>query len=73
MQTITEPHQPELLGSEEMRTILDIGRSAFYELARRDALPVPTISVGRRLMFSRRAVEEVLNRRHDDLQDDASE
>lgn len=64
MQTFTTPQRPELLGSEEMREILGIGRSGFYELARRDALPVPTIRVGKRLMFSRRAVEEMLNRRH---------
>ena len=63
METLTTPRRPELLDSEEMRTILGIGRSGFYELARRDALPVPTIRVGKRLMFSRRAGEEMLDRR----------
>lgn len=64
MQALTEPRQPELLGAEEMRTTLGIGRSSFYSLARADALPVPTLRIGKRLMFSRRAVEEMLNRRH---------
>lgn len=61
-----EPRGPELLDAQEMRARLGIGRSAFYDLARRDALPVPTIRVGKRLMFSRRAVEAMLNRSHDD-------
>jgi predicted DNA-binding transcriptional regulator AlpA len=66
MQTVSEPHRPELVPAEEMRAILGIGRSAFYNLARRDELPVPTVRVGKRLMFSRRAVEELLNRRRGD-------
>ncbi|MDQ3524157.1 MAG: helix-turn-helix domain-containing protein [Chloroflexota bacterium] len=69
MQTTTEPRQPELLSADEMRAILGIGRSAFYDLARKDELPVPTLRIGRRLMFSRRQVEAVLNRRHDDSMD----
>ncbi len=72
-QTITEPRQPELLGAEEMRGIMGIGRSAFYDLAKRDQLPVPTLRLGRRVMFSRRAVEEVLNRRHGEPMNDAPE
>ncbi len=72
-QTITEPRQPELLGAEEMRAILGIGRSAFYDLAKRDQLPVPTLRLGRRVMFSRRAVEEVLNRRHGEPMNGAPE
>ncbi len=52
------------LSAEETRTILGVGRSSFYELARRDVLPVPTIRVGRSMRFSRAAVEELLSRRH---------
>jgi predicted DNA-binding transcriptional regulator AlpA len=73
MRKATEPRQPELLGAEEMRVVLGIGRSSFYDLARRDALPVPTIRVGKRIMFSRRAVEELLNRRHGDSPDSVFE
>lgn len=73
METSTEPRQPELSGAEEMRSILGIGRSAFYDNARKDALPVPTLHVGKRLMFSRRAVEAMLDRRHSDPMGDHSE
>ncbi len=69
METLTTTRRPELLGAEEMRAILGIGRSAFYALARRDALPVPAIRVGKRLMFSRRAVEAMLNRSHHGMPD----
>ncbi len=65
MPTISEPRQPELLSAEEMRQVLGVGRSAFYELARKNVLPVPTIRVGKRLMFSRRAVEAMLDRQQD--------
>ena len=63
---MTETHLPELLRSEETRVILGLGRSAFYELARRDALPIPTIRLGRRFMFSRRALEALLNKQQPD-------
>ena len=39
---------------------LGIGRGLAYELARRDALPVPVISLGRRLVVSREALDRVL-------------
>lgn len=69
MQTTSEPRQPELLDAKEMQRILGVGRSTFYSLARRDALPVPVIRVGKRMVFSRRAVEDLLNRRHGEPQD----
>lgn len=58
-------HEPRVLSAEETRRILGVGRSTFYQLAKRDALPVPTIRVGRALKFSRAAVEELLGRRHE--------
>jgi predicted DNA-binding transcriptional regulator AlpA len=36
-----------------------------YELARLDQLPVPTIRIGRRVVVSRRAVEDLLNKSKD--------
>ena len=63
--TETEPRRPELIGAEEMRRILGVGRTAFYDLAGRDALPVPTFRIGKRFMFSRRQVEAMLDRQHD--------
>lgn len=35
-----------------------------YELAQADDLPVPVIRVGRQLRFSRRVVEDLLSRTH---------
>ncbi len=58
--------EPETMGSEECRRVLDIGRSTFFELARRDQLPVPTIRVGKQFRFSRRAVEAMLDGRKTD-------
>jgi len=64
---ITEPGQAATMGAEEFRVeVLGISRTAFYQAAKRDALPVPVIRVGRRLLFSRRLVEALLNRRHGD-------
>ena len=46
--------------------ILGISRPTAYELARRDALPVPVIRLGNRMVVSKRALEELLNARKDD-------
>lgn len=46
--------------------ILGICRPTAYELARRDALPVPVIRLGNRMVVSKRALEELLNARKDD-------
>lgn len=45
---------------EEVGKRLGIGRSLVYDLARRDALPVPVIRLGRRLVVSRVALERLL-------------
>ena len=37
-----------------------IARSTAYELAKRDALPVPVIRLGRRLVVSREVMERLL-------------
>jgi excisionase family DNA binding protein len=44
----------------EVATMLGIPRSTAYDLARRDALPVPVLRLGRRVMVSRAALEAVL-------------
>lgn len=56
--------EPQFLTLDELRTILGIGRTVAYELARHDKLPVPTIRVGRRMLFSRVALDAVLHRQH---------
>ncbi len=52
---------------ETVGKMLGISRPVAYELARRDQLPVPVIRLGRRMVVSKRALEEVLTaRKHDD-------
>ena len=45
----------------EIAKILGISRGLAYDLARRDALPVPVIKLGRRMVLSRKAVERLLS------------
>lgn len=44
----------------EFARVMDISRGLAYDLARRDALPIPRIKCGRRLIVSRKAVEALL-------------
>lgn len=44
----------------EFARACSISRALAYDLARRDALPVPVIRLGRRLVLSRKAVEALL-------------
>ena len=63
-QEVREPRQAATMGAEEFRVkVLGMSRTAFYAAAKRDALPVPVIRAGRRLLFSRRAIEALLNGR----------
>ncbi len=41
--------------------MLGISRPVGYELARRNALPVPVIRMGNRMVVSKRALDAVLN------------
>ncbi len=41
--------------------MLGISRPVGYDLARRNALPVPVIRMGNRMVVSKRALEAVLN------------
>lgn len=54
----TEQPEPDLMTANELRELLRIGRTRFFELASKDALPIPTLRVGRQLRFSRRAYEQ---------------
>ena len=49
---------------QELFQRIGLGATAGYDLARRDALPVPVIRVGRQLYYSRRAFDDLLNRQH---------
>lgn len=60
----------ETLNIEAVGKVLGISRAVAYELARKDQLPVPIIRLGRRIVVSKRALEEVLSARKE--QDDAA-
>ena len=45
---------------EEVAATYGIARSTAYDLAKRNALPVPVIRLGRRLVVSREPVDRVL-------------
>ena len=47
----------------EVAKALGISRGLAYDLARRDALPVPIIKLGRRMVLSRKAIEALLEGR----------
>ncbi len=53
----------QTLNIEDVARRLGINRTTAYELARRDQLPIPTIRIGRRLVVSRSALDDLLNRR----------
>lgn len=56
----------ETLSLEAAGKKLGIGRGLMYQLAREDALPVPVIRIGRRMVISRRAIDDLLNKRKAD-------
>jgi predicted DNA-binding transcriptional regulator AlpA len=53
----------ETVNIEAAGKILGISRPTAYDLARRDALPVPVIRLGTRMVVSKRALEDLLNER----------
>ncbi len=55
------PNERATLTLEEMARRLGVSRSTAYDLAKRDALPVPAIRLGRRIVVSRAALDGVLS------------
>jgi len=51
---------PDILTIPELAKVLRIGRNTAYNLARRDALPVPVIRCGKRLLVGKAALRKVL-------------
>jgi predicted DNA-binding transcriptional regulator AlpA len=45
----------------EFAAVCSISRGLAYDLARRNALPVPVIKLGKRMVLSRKAVEGLLS------------
>lgn len=66
MATQVQSISRETLNIEAAGKMLGISRAVAYELARRDQLPVPVIRLGRRMVVSKRALEEVLSARKED-------
>ncbi len=56
-----QPNERATLTLEEMARRLGVSRSTAYDLAKRDALPVPVIRLGRRIVVSRAALDGVLS------------
>ena len=60
----TETHQARLerltLNIDDVAPLLGINRSTAYELIRRKEFPLPVIRLGRRLVISRQAVDDLL-------------
>jgi excisionase family DNA binding protein len=50
----------QTLSIEEAARLLGIGRSSAYEAARRDALPVRVLRIGRRFLVPRAPLERLL-------------
>ncbi len=58
---LSSPTPRETLTLEELATALDISLTTAYELARKDALPIPALKLGRQWRFSRRALNRYLD------------
>lgn len=72
MAVTVQPVSRETLNIEDVGKMLGISRAVAYDLARRNKLPVPVIRIGRRMVVSRRALEDLLNaHKGDDVADDA--
>lgn len=48
----------------ELAGVLGIGKTACYELAQRDELPVPVLRIGRQYRFSKQALDQLLAAQH---------
>lgn len=66
MASIVSPAERETVSIEAAGRILGIGRTVAYDLARKDALPVPVIRIGRRMVISKRAIDSLLEPRKED-------
>ena len=55
------PSLRETLTLEELAAALDLSLTTVYELARKDALPIPALKLGRQWRFSRRALYRYLD------------
>lgn len=68
----TIPLDRETVNLDTVARALGVSRPVVYDAARRDALPVPVIRIGRRMVVSRRALDDLLNARKPTASDDAA-
>ena len=54
----------------EFAKVMGISRGLAYSLAKQDALPIPVLRLGRRLIVSRRAVEALLDASNNEVSND---
>jgi len=62
----TTPVECETLTLTELAERLGLSMTSAYVLANKNQLPIPAMRVGRRFLFSRRALDDLLDRQHDD-------
>lgn len=72
MEPTTNTVERETLTLTELAERLGLSMTSAYVLANKDQLPIPAMRVGRRFLFSRRALDEVLQRQHDVTSDHAA-
>jgi predicted DNA-binding transcriptional regulator AlpA len=58
------PFGQDMMTLQELRARMGISQTSAYELAAKNALPIPVIRVGRQLRFSRRAWDQLLSSQH---------
>lgn len=69
------PHEDidrDTMTLEEICRRIDISLTVGYELAKKNALPVPAIKAGRQYRFSRRAYNRLMDAQHGDAGTDAA-
>jgi hypothetical protein len=58
------PTEPDTGSLEELCRRADVSLTVEYELANRNAFPVPVFRVGRQFRYSRRAWDELMSAQH---------
>lgn len=64
--TTALPNESDAGTLEELCRRADVSLTVGYELANRNALPVPVFRVGRQFRYSRRAWEDLMTAQHAD-------
>lgn len=69
------PHErtttSDTMSLTELRERLGVSLTVAYELARKDALPIPAIRVGKQFLFSRTAYDALMSAQHPSFRENA--